>query len=630
MNGRTQIVLAFSRQDLRAVGEGAYVLPLRPDLHVTAQALFGAERVIDAADLLPSRVVNICYARSMRQILALRSAVFGNPRKPWLDSVGFYVISVTLGFLAFFERLLRELERRYDSVMVPAGFDEGDEWKPNTRYCVLSALHCAAGDAYDRGGDIVFYGKGDIRRCRNAFKRGSRRLLYAGKSALGGWFNRACAGQDWLVKHRGRLDPACVEPADVVLAGVQRTDAVLQTELAVRLERKYGNRFVWLCGETDADLESGEKALWKKAETVSRRIVSRDVFRPVWRLWPVKALAYMNCAWDTAGILRAVPRHGCGASRVRLTEMLMQIIQSEAALESRKWYRLLDHLDCKVLVSNSDLFEMACVESWARRRNKPHVRMTHGVSYDDPHFLLDCGGTHGVLHGPYWARRFLQLKGGRGRAAIVGGPLYLQDETVHARGEDSPGSSDQVLFLETSDPATPGLFSARQTMDWFDALGRAAGKAGANLLLRGHPRAATGPFYDMVARRIRDAGSRCEADNKASIAVQLRQSRCVVARLFENACAKTVMMGVPLIAFMPCRGWISMDRMMARVALVTRTEEDLASCLHRMMHDEEFRQGVIRDQLARLQEFVDTSCVDGWDKVVDFVDQVLKEAPKTS
>ncbi|MFH0908126.1 MAG: hypothetical protein V1929_05130 [bacterium] len=625
MNQRIFIVV--QEGDLALVGDRS-VLPLRLDLLWKARKMFGDERVIDAAGVLTSRDVITAKAEAFRWFGAFVRYVQDPRTAPWMEALGYLEVREALFLVSYYQRLVASLHGKGYAVAAAEIPTALQDWHPELASTIWRALGAVLADARDRGGSVEFIGADGLPRRGPPPVSWYRMLLRAMRGGIGRVLN-SLGRIPLAIKHRGSRDPSSFRPADVALFGVQVTDCIRQVDLAASMEKRFGDRFIWIHSQPDRNLEHGEKLVFARALKIQNRLRVEDVYTYLWRSWTLKQLAWFDSTWELAGILTRRILQPIRMSRSRLFELLVHVVHAEPALAWHKWDRLLRAVRPRVAVGNSAIHEMSLPIAWCRRNNVPFCLVPTGGYYESVDSFFVLTGDHLFQYGRLGPELFR-----RGNlfptvsSMPVCGPIFVRDEVEASRHElkdavpcDWP--ERKILYLETMDLSMPNILSPGQMERWFVALARACAASGCGLVLRPHPRDIRGSFYRRLAERMRAVGADVDIDEGDSLVRSLFRTRAVIARSFDTACLKTLVFGTPLLSFMPERGWPPMDHFMRRAAHVPKTEQELTKCFGRIMSDEPYRQALLRRQDAFKEHYLDMSIRDGWERIADFAADLL-------
>lgn len=622
-----QIFIVVQEGDLALVGDRS-ILPLRLDLLWMARKKFGDARVIDASAVMSSRDVITAKAEAFRWFGAYVRYVQDPRTPPWMEALGYLEMREALFLISYYQRLVTCLQGQGYTVAAADIYTAAQGWHPELAATIWRALRAVLAEARDRGIPVDFIGVDGKPQSGPLALSWRQTMLRAVRSGLGRVINMF--GRIPLaIKHRGSRDPASLPHSDVLLFGVQVTDCIRQVDLAKSLETRFGDRFLWVHSRPDKNLEHGEKLILSRAAGIKNRLNTEDLYTYIWRLWPLKQLAWFDSTWALAGaLIKRIPGP-MRMSRSRLFELLVHVIHTEPALAWHRWDRLLHAIRPRVGVGNSAIHEMSLPIAWCRRNNVPFCLVPTGGYYESVDSFFVLTGDHlfqyGAL-GPELFRRGKLFPTAKSMPRC--GPIFLRDEVEASRRalRDSVPSDwpeQKILYLETLDLSMPNTLSSGQMDQWFMALARACAVAGCGLVLRPHPRDVRGSFYHQLAGRMRAAGADVEVDEGDSLVNSLFRTKAVIARSFDTACLKTLVFGSPLLSFMPYRGWPPQDHFMRRAAHVPKTEPDLAECFKRLMGDEAYRQGLIGRQDAFKEHYLDMSIHDGWERITNFVADLL-------
>lgn len=620
------LVVILAPDDFRHVGPDSDLLPLRPDLYLRALDEYEPSRVLDVGSIMSRRDLVRARACGLRVLHDLLDAVRSARSEPWLEGMNFHYLKNHLPLLHYFQVLFTRLAGRYGSIHIPLEYYQDRSWDVGYGTIVAKAARYAA-EKVAAQGTTRFRARGKALAVPSYPKDLARFAFQWLRHVLGAALVRLQGRVPGLLRSRSGASATPCEPADLVLAGVQVTDVVWQVSLAEILWRRMGSRMVWITGDPAANLEENERKLFSGRNADVRSIRAGDVQQCTWRWWPLQAWTLTHTAWRLARMARRC-RHMQDFGQSLLCGMFTDLCPSGTSLQWRKWADLLDRIRPRVVVGSSDLFEMAFFSAWCRRRKVPFLQLTHGVAFNSIDFMRDTFGDAAVVHGEYWKRMFDRFKGRAQRSAHVAGPLFLADETGHGIAPGRSGEdSDQVLLMETLNIGNPMHASQTDLIAWYLAVGRAAARAGSRLLLRGHPRAPAGDFYHRVAEMIRREGGSCSVDEGSSLMAGLRGSFCCVARVFENACAKALLVGTPLVAYVPFPMWHPSDALVRHMALPATGVDDLAHVFRRLREDPAWTASVRERQRRKLEDVVDYRVVDGWDRVAHLAEQMVDGVP---
>ena len=621
---KSAVHIVLAEGDFDGVRDGD-VLPLRPDLYLEACRRYGAERVKDAGEVIRPRDLLRCRCRVERQVAGLLRCVQEDRSQPWLEGAGIFMLQTPLFALSFALLLYKSLLTKYDEITISVG-DKKDELRnPAIHRSLWMGLHTGAAQLRARGARVRTVIPSPDGSVLDVSPRPPSKVVFAAKHGLGWVCNRYFVKVGGVLKTRGRSDAADPAPAEVLLAGVQLTDVARQGPLAARLEKRFGDRFLWLQGDPDKNLEGGEKRmldLSKKA--VTRRLASDAFSRQIWRWWRLKTWSMVDVAWQMATILRNKVNPPVDVDQKFLVQLVIDTCHAEAVLLWRRWCRTLDRLRPRVIVGNSNLFDMAFIAAWAQRRGCPFIMLPHGFRVEPVNLLTVAGADVVVEFGPEWNTILKRNKLYRPPAQCINaGPLFLKDDG-QTQGGVLPHRSNRALYLESHFIDFPADVSPKQNIDLLYALCRAIASAGMELTLRRHPRIDTGDFYEQVAQYARTQGAAADVDQEKDLVLSARRGKCAVVRTLDTAAVTCLISGCPLVAYLPHRTWPPGDRFLARVALTVRTEDQLARCLTRIARDETYGRSLVKEQMCALQPFVDVSKADSWDSVVERVECIVR------
>lgn len=602
------------------------VLPLRPDLYLEACRRFGDSRVKDAADVMTPHDVLRSRIDGERWASWLVRCVEEDEKQPWLEGAGLFLLHNFLLALSYSQRLLTSLASIYDVITIPGkSANCGALWSTSIHGFLWHGLNTAGAELRKRGVQVRMVVLCKNGTMRDVSKRPHRKVMFAAKHGLGWICNHVFVGVRGLLKTRGDLSLGMLASADVLLAGIQPTDVVRQGELAGQLEKRFGDRFLWLQGTPDDNLEEGERRTLNLAEKVSRRISADAFARQIWRWWPLKTWSMVDVAWQLAKILRKKAEPPVDVDQNLLVELLLNACHTEAILVWKKWCRILDQLRPRVIIGNSNLFDMAFIAAWARRRGCPFVMLPHGFLTEPVDLSTMTSVDYVVQFGPLWKTVLGRNKLYRSpRHFINAGPLFLAESLQGSRDEIAH-PRNLILYLQTHRIDFPIYSSPKQNIDWLHALCRATISAGTQLILRRHPRTATGEFYEEIVRFLKTIGGMGEVDKETDLIVSALRAKCVVVRDLDTATVSCLIAGIPVVAYLPRCTWPPSDRFLSRVALVARTEDQLAVCLSRIVQDEPYRRRLIEEQIRALQPFVDLSKSDRWGSVVELIASIVED-----
>lgn len=623
---KRHMAIVLVRSQFAYVAADADVLPLRPDLWLEAVERFGAARVRDLHDVLGPREIcrlRCAQARAMARVIAAARA---DRREPWLEGAGLYELSRALPILAVMRALLERLARDYERISVFYACEVTESWRPDILSWLWSSLFHAAEDARRSGLAVTVVGRP---AAGSSFAKSGRgeAPIRAIQRFLGRivcrWFSRL----DVFFKARGVVAADAVPRADVVLAGIQVTDVVSQAPLAIELEKRLGERFLWIRGQPARELEARERSWAAAGSAVARKLDASDVEQGIWRWWPLAAWSSWYMASRLASFWREGTRPAPAVREDTAADFIFARVRGNSLLKWRKWDRILRRAGCRVMLGSSNIFEMATMVSWAQRQDVPFLMMPHGFFHDTVNLYPAMAADYVACLGPGWPAVFASHRTlPKPKEALNVGGLFLDASTEPGRGPTAHGRD--VLFIASHDMADPLSDSPRGWVEWFRALGRACREADVTLVLRGHPRKKPGTFYEDVVADIKVAGGRARVDDADSLDGALDGKLAAVSRCLDTAAVRGILLGVPVFGFLASRQWPPQNRFLREICVLAGSEAALADRLRRLADSPDERAAEVRRQREALRPWVDTSVRDGHARVVEWIERIAdRNAP---
>ena len=607
------LMLAGCPGHLDLVGE-ADVLALRPDLYMLATRRFPAGRVKDLSDLVSPRAAQAAGARSLRASGAFIHA--SRQEGSGLEACGMHELNRTLHLHALLDALLAAAGRRYDEIRIPEGWTGDASWRTWSEATMFTALRAAALQHARRGVRIRL---GD--RALPSGRLPRRRLLVR---AL-----RAAAGR--LVLGLLRRAPALVADAppgpalprgEVLVAGLQATDSVLQTALVPRLVEAFPG-LCWLRQRQAAvKLAEDEQALLR-AEGQPLAVEASSF--PVWT-WRRPAYRTLAAAAQSLAAARALirrPRAGSVPLDLDLLQdLLLETLHLDAPLGIARWRAALAGSPHRLVIGNSLVAGMGPFAEAAREAGRALLLIPHGGAGEVTiQYYQVASADYAMALGREYERVY------RGPSVYPGpravrriGNFFLGVEPMPAV---DPAERRHVLFLETNDFTLPLQTSSGALWRVLELTARAAAAAGGTASFRPHPRLETRSYYDRVAGHLRAAGLPAMLDPESSVWAALARARCVVSASFDTSCLKAMMAGVPVLFHNPWPAWYPSERTMRRIMGRSLSADELVETVRALEPGSEAARAWLARQQAFVQEFIDADPPAPAERLVAFVRDIL-------
>ena len=217
--------------------------------------------------------------------------------------------------------------------------------------------------------------------------------------------------------------------ANLVLAGLQPTDALFQAPLAQRLSARYGDSFLWLIYSKQeimrraAVMTPEEEVVFDATGKKEAYCISSDqVPLVVWKHPIFARLADSYAYWKVAGVLSKTVQSSL--SRSDWFDRMGNGAFSNTLPRYERWRRFLDAASPKVIAALSNIATMAFVRAWAHRKRVPFVLFPHGV-YPSIRCQYQVDGDYLGVFGRFPAQQ-IQVSGiSKAREVALCGPMQF-------------------------------------------------------------------------------------------------------------------------------------------------------------------------------------------------------------
>lgn len=613
--------LTLAIADFGLVSESEFIIAVRPDLWDEACRRWGSARVVDLSDVLDRHARIRARSGIFRGMAAFLNHIHKTRALPWMEAIGLFQLDRVFHQLGLYQPMLDKIAAGGGYIRYSDRIPTVEEWDGGAMRFTRMVLRTVINDLrakypgqvhslHPLPGDEKASGAKIFRRL-TAWVGGVLQLF-----AIGG-------GRKCIVWENTHLPDYTPNP--LLLAGVQVTDVALQGPVAGRLASAYGGKVTWLIGQPHGQLEMGECGWMSQGLQRVHTINAAGAKLPQWRYSRFSDWTRNSTLFRVEKILR---RSGCACSikPVYLRYLLDQVLYRDPELIWRVWSDRMKKLNPALLILNSNLFDMACISAWCRRRGIPQIMLPHGFYPDGIDVVAMIGADYMIQFGPIWKSLLRNHKlHARPQKVLSGGMMFLSDlPPENALPARKDNNISYVAIVEGSDISSPLVLSAKHTCEWYHDVVNACAIAGVGLIVRGHPRRSCGNFYSRIADMGRNVGVNCLERTDVPLEQAVEGCLAMIVHMLDTASVRMLLKGHPVIGIHHKGAWPAQARFLRRVAPVAESTNSLAGILNMWGKDSVERDNAWHSQIKALRDFVEIR-KDEYRVLIDLIQEIDDE-----
>jgi len=587
------------------------VIPMHAEAVDAACDLFQENEIIRPGtlfcrdDILGAHEVSFKFEASLRKSLA-------GCTHPWLRSLDSFVTRpVVYGCLriwAILNRLASEVDLGASSI-----------------YPSFSRHHLSFASVIEQN---VLERSLDLRNApvESGLRLLKRRFAKLTKLTSGAIINRHAP---WFMR-RATDFPRDDQASDVLVAGLLSTDLNSQRGLVKALRAQHNGRIAWYC-YTDGviDLSADEQAKSGDIDMMTR-VNWRTAME--WRRSSYESWSRVHSIAELTNVIKQVSDPGSDLLIEHAEQLASLIVNSHEPL--RKTYTAIEELFAPVkpsiVVAGCNCGSMAFVREWAREHHTPYIKLPHALEFGvEDEYEWDNQAT-GFLG--RWLRDQVLLRFPGKTGLFAAGGVHIAEQ---ARRDFQTVStlpvSRTVCFLASETIMTDYPDNDEELHAELIELGKYLADMGYILSIRGHPRGRRRWFYRRVVNDAIKLGIQIDLSNsRHSLNEYLSTAAAVIMRITSSSAIITLYNQIPLIGWMPRPCLEGSDNFLRGLPLHGAHHRDVATMIHRVCTDLDYRMEILGKQQTFLAEVVEDPYGDPWQRSIDVILRELDKAKQRS
>lgn len=409
---------------------------------------------------------------------------------------------------------------------------------------------------------------------------------------------------------------------DLIMLAQQEADRWIQAPLVSRLNNKHSVRIGWIrCSESSLKKSPDEIQINKVSASSDEVVIPPDLREySRWRLRIFKKFSDAFLAIEYKRGIRSISDTISKSTSFRLANLLSR--QHEHIRLFRSVEGLLSKAEPRCLAINSSYSDMLTPQIWAERRNIPLIRLPHGME-DTLGQTMQWNGKYIGVFGRRAAQDLAGLLNSSKSTIAKIGSLHIGKMAMDIAGQRELLNFDQNFKVLL--PVSPGAFhfpdSPLQIEQDIEAITSAVNRAGGVLIVRGHPRQASGNWSDFsLKKRILSNQDWLLSDgSQASLTEQINSSTVIVVRMLGGAAVQCLYSKRPVVAWLPRTGLKFSDTILRDLPANVRSESELFDVIERLKKDEVYLRGVLNTQSEILREIIENPFGEPYDLAESFI-----------
>lgn len=417
---------------------------------------------------------------------------------------------------------------------------------------------------------------------------------------------------------------------ELLLVGLQSTDALFQAPLAQRLSEFYGDAFVWLSYSRNEILKDTPKnpeevAVFDGTDNKKAyHITSDEVPAVVWRRAKLGRLADAYTSWTVAGIVSRTVKSSL--SRSDWFDRMSEDVFCQSFQKYERWRRFLDAASPLVIGALSTINDMAFIRSWARRNGVPFVLFPHGV-FQSVRSQFQVDGDYLGVFGKIPAKQVHESGIAEAReVALCGSMQFGAKQHNFLKNSDSSKVPDQRSLLYVTPCSTLPFFphSLSQRFKEIETLHRACRSAGCELVVREHPRGGKDTVRPFVEELDRCFPGTIRVSEEPSLFKDFSSTAAVVTSNFDGAVLDALLSGKIVVAYLAEHSWNPSLDVLEKIGCFVRTEDELERVLCVVLENGKEIKEIRRREQEFLAKYIEEPGADPWARAEELLAKVLQ------